>query len=130
MLWLPFTAMLPQSFHSLYQCVHRGLFKGRGVAQKTKQEDKMRYALRNQDKIAAAYSPDYLKQHLIASLDKFFATVDEDALSCYWRVDTAECQYPILAINDAADDDCLLEFAIIGRQYDVLKLAFMWRMKG
>ncbi len=90
----------------------------------------MRYALRNQDKIAAAYSPDYLKQHLIASLDKFFATVDEDALSCYWRVDTAECQYPILAINDAADDDCLLEFAIIGRQYDVLKLAFMWRMKG
>lgn len=90
----------------------------------------MRYALRNQDKIAAAYSPDYLKQHLIASLDWFFAMVDEDALSDYWRADTAECQYPILAINDTADENCMLEFAIIGRQYDVLKLAFMGRMKG
>ncbi len=90
----------------------------------------MRYALRNQDKIATAYSPEYLQQHLIASLDNFFRTVDEDAMSCYWRIDTSECQYPILAINDTADENCMLEFAIIGRQYDVLKLAFMGRMKG
>lgn len=90
----------------------------------------MRYALRNQEKIAAAYSPDYLKQHLIASLDRFFATVDEDALLEYWRINTFVQPYPILRINDVADADCMLEFAIIDRQYDVLKLAFMGRMKG
>lgn len=90
----------------------------------------MRYALRNQDKIAAAYSPEYLQQHLIASLDNFFRTVDEDALAYYWRIDTSEGKYPILAVNDTADENCILEFAIIGRQYDVLKLAFMGRMKG
>lgn len=90
----------------------------------------MRYALRNQDKIAAAYSPEYLRQHLLASLDNFFRIVDEDALDDYWRVDTAECQYPKLRINDVADEDCMLEFAIIGRQYDILKLAFLGRMKG
>ena len=90
----------------------------------------MRYALRNQEKIAAAYSPEYLQQHLIASLDRFFQIVDEDALADYWRIDTSECQYPILSINDTVDVDCMLEFAVIGRQYDVLKLAFMGRMKG
>ena len=90
----------------------------------------MRYALRNQEKIAAAYSPEYLQQHLIASLDNFFRTVDEDAISDYWRIDTSEGKYPILAINDTANEDCMLEFAIICRQYDALKLAFMGRMKG
>lgn len=85
----------------------------------------MRYALRNQDKIAEAYSPEYLQQHLIASLDNFFRTVDEDAISDYWRIDTSEGKYPILAINDIAYETHTLEFAIIGRQYDVLKLAFI-----
>lgn len=32
----------------------------------------MRYALRNQDKIAAAYSSEYLKEHIIGSLDSYF----------------------------------------------------------
>lgn len=90
----------------------------------------MRYALRNQEKIAAAYSPEYLQQHLIASLDNFFRTVDEDAIMEYWRINEFHSLYPILRINDTADKDCMLEFAIIGRQYDVLKLAFMGRMKG
>lgn len=90
----------------------------------------MRYALRNQDKIAAAYSADYLQQHLIDSLNKFFETVDEDALKEYWIVNIPNERYPILRINDIADEDCMLEFAIIGRQYDILKLAFLGRMKG
>lgn len=90
----------------------------------------MRYALRKQDKITASYGEDYLKQHLLASLNVFFRNVDEDALNEYWRIDTSDCKYPILRINDIADDDAMVEFAIIGRQYDVLKLAFMGRMKG
>ena len=49
----------------------------------------MRYALRNQDKIAEAYSPDYVKC-LIESLDHFFKTVDEDAIVDYWRINTMQ----------------------------------------
>ena len=40
----------------------------------------MRYALRNQEKIAAAYSTDYLQQHIIASLYKYFADVSEEEI--------------------------------------------------
>lgn len=90
----------------------------------------MRYALRNQDKIAAAYGLDYLQQHLIDSLKKFFETVDEDALNDYWVINIPNERYPILRINDMADENCMLELAIIGRVYDVLKLAFLGRMKG
>jgi AhpD family alkylhydroperoxidase len=38
--------------------------------------------------------------------------------------------YPIMQINDIADDNAMLEFAWIGTQYDVIKLAFLGRMKG
>ena len=37
----------------------------------------MRYSLRNKQKIAAAYSEDYLNKHIIASLDKYFTQSDE-----------------------------------------------------
>lgn len=90
----------------------------------------MRYALRNQDKIAASLSSDYLHQHIIASLNRFFETVDEDALNDYWIGYIPNERYPILRINDIADEDCMLEFAVIGRQFDVLRLAFLGRMKG
>lgn len=90
----------------------------------------MRYALRNQDKIAAAYSSGYLQQHLIGSLNRFFETVDEDALNDCWIVNIPNERYPILRINDIADENGMLEFAIIDRKYDVLKLAFLGRMKG
>lgn len=90
----------------------------------------MRYALRNQDKIAAKFGESYLRQHLLSSLKKFFETVDEDALNDYWVVNIPNERYPILRINDMADENCMLEFAIIGRQYDVLRLAFLGRMKG
>ena len=90
----------------------------------------MRYALRNQDKIATHYGEDYLKQHLLASLDDFFRMVDEDAMNDYWVINTIEYKYPILRINDLADSNAMVEFAVVGRQFDVLKLAFMGRMKG
>lgn len=35
-----------------------------------------------------------------------------------------------MQINDIADDNAMLEFAWIGTQYDVIKLAFLGRMKG
>lgn len=88
----------------------------------------MRYALRNQDKIAEAYSPDYVKC-LIESLDHFFKTVDEDAIADYWRINTMHSPYPVLQVNDVADTGAIFEFAIIGRTFDVLRLAFIGRRK-
>ncbi len=38
--------------------------------------------------------------------------------------------YPILRINDLADDNAMLEFAVIGQRFDVLNIAFLGRMKG
>lgn len=94
-------------------------------------EMRMRYALRNQDKIAATYSADYLQQHLIASLDDFFAKaqtgVIEETLE-YQNINGKE--YQLLRINDTADERCMLEFVVIGRQYDVFQLAFLGRVKG
>lgn len=90
----------------------------------------MRYALRNQDKIANSYSEEYLNNHLLASLNSFFNIVDEDEMNEFWLINTDEYKYPVLRINDLADDNAMLEFAVIGRQFDVLKLAYMGRMKG
>jgi hypothetical protein len=94
----------------------------------------MRYALRKQDKIASAYSEAYLKEHIIKSLDSYFGnTSDEritDDISQEGYVTSTGEDYPLLRINDLADDNAMLEFAVIGQQYDVLKLSFLGRMKG
>ena len=44
--------------------------------------------------------------------------------------ETRQISYPILRINDLADDNAMLEFAVIGQQYDVLRLSFLGRIKG
>lgn len=94
----------------------------------------MRYALRKQDKIASAYSEDYLQQHIITSLADYFANnaderiADDYSQEAYVTQNGAE--YPLLRINDLADDNAMLEFAVVGQQYDVLKLSFLGRMKG
>jgi hypothetical protein len=96
----------------------------------------MRYALRNQDKIAAVYSSEYLKEHIIGSLDSYFNVprsqeeVEDFIYSSCVCYSTNQGNYPIMQINDIADDNAMLEFAWIGTQYDVIKLAFLGRMKG
>lgn len=94
----------------------------------------MRCALMKQDKIASAYSEAYLKEHIIKSLDSYFGnTSDEritDDISQEGYVTSTGEDYPLLRINDLADDNAMLEFAVIGQQYDVLKLSFLGRMKG
>lgn len=92
----------------------------------------MRYALRNQDKIAAAYSRDYLQQHILQSLDSAFEITPtesiEEALSLEFQTINGK-EYQVLRVNDLADDDSMLEFAVVGWQYDVLHLAFLGRIK-
>lgn len=94
----------------------------------------MRYALRKQDKIASVYSEAYLKEHIISSLDSYFGKCDDeriiDDISQEGYVSHAGKDYPLLRINDLLDNNAMLEFAVIGQQYDVLKLSFLGRMKG
>lgn len=94
----------------------------------------MRYTLRKQDKIASVYSESYLKEHIISSLDYYFdkfndERITDDISQEGYASKTGE-DYPILRINDLADDNAMLEFVVIGKQYDVLKLSFLGRMKG
>ncbi len=96
----------------------------------------MRFALRKQEKIASAYSERYLKEHILSSLKSYFEKRKNDDIfndmdsNDTYTYDGREISYPVLRINDVADKDCMLEFAIVGHQYDVLKLSFLGRMKG
>lgn len=94
----------------------------------------MRYTLRKQDKIASVYSESYLKEHIISSLDYYFDRCDDeritDDISQEGYVTSTGEDYPILRINDLADNNTMLEFVVVGQQYDVLKLSFLGRMKG
>lgn len=89
----------------------------------------MRYALRKQDKIASVYSEAYLKEHIIKSLDYYFGRFSDEHI-VYEIKSEDSIKFPLLRINDLADDNAMLEFAVIGQQYDVLKLSFLGRMKG
>lgn len=93
----------------------------------------MRYSLRNKEKIAAAYNEAYLKEHIVASLDKYFTQSDEqitdDAMQEFMTTSNGK-EYPVLRVNDVADKDAMIEVAIVGQQYDVLRLAFLGRVKG
>lgn len=93
----------------------------------------MRYALRKLDKIASAMGEDYLNNHILKSLDSFFTVNDDDNVISSIELDAYQTQsgesYAVLRVNDV-DDNAMLEFAVIGQQYDVLKLSFLGRMKG
>lgn len=94
----------------------------------------MRYALRKLDKIASAMGEDYLNNHILKSLDSFFTVNDDDNVISSIELDAYQTQsgesYAVLRVNDVSDDNAILEFAVIGQQYDVLKLSFLGRMKG
>lgn len=94
----------------------------------------MRYALRKKDKIASVYSEAYLNEHIIKSLDSHFDKCDDehitDDISQEGYASRSGEEYPLLRINDLSDDNAMLEFAVIGQQYDVLRLSFLGRMKG
>lgn len=92
----------------------------------------MKYALRRQE--IAMWSPDYVTEHILKSLNFYFGKQDNkrimDDISQEYYIDPYGVHYPLLRINDLADENAMLEFAVIGRQHDVLELCFLGRMKG
>lgn len=93
----------------------------------------MRYSLRKQEKIKNALGADYLQNNIIASLNQYFKMSNERILldiEPNGIVTSAGKQYPLLRINDVANSDAMLEFAVVGQMYDVLNLSYVGRMKG
>lgn len=92
----------------------------------------MEYALRRQE--IAMCSPEYVTEHILKSLKSYFGKQDNkriiDDISQEKYVSPYGGYYSLLRINDLADDNDMLEFAVIGRQHDVLELCFLGRMKG
>ncbi len=70
----------------------------------------------------------------MASLDRYFANnseeqITDDAMQEFYTTSNGS-EYPLLRVNDVADENSMIEVAIVGQQYDVLKLAFLGRFKG
>lgn len=85
----------------------------------------MRYALRNQDKIKEYFEPDGEKtlKRITGSLDDYFRQADEDDIDNNCNHITGE-SYTTLSIPDIESDNREIQFYILGRKFDVYKLAF------
>lgn len=92
----------------------------------------MRFALRKQEKIEGVYSKEYLKDHILQSLNEYFLTFNDDyVMNEIESSDTFnDTDYHVLMINDSADANCMLQFAVLGGMYDVIWLSFLGRFKG
>lgn len=94
----------------------------------------MRYTLRKKDKVKEVFGDEYLKEHILKSLDSYFENSNEDRIysdiePCGYVADSGN-EYPLLRINDIANHDAMLEFVVVVQMYDVLNLSYIGRMKG
>lgn len=101
---------------------------------KTYKQFVMRYALRKQEKIKEVLGKEYLENNIMQSLNKYFGNNDDDRVYSDIEPDGYVTdygnKYPLLRINDVANSDAMLEFAVMGQMYDVLNLSYVGRMKG
>lgn len=101
---------------------------------KTYKQFVMRYALRKQEKIKEVLGKEYLENNILQSLNKYFGNNDDDRIYSDIEPDGYVTdygnKYPLLRINDVANSDAMLEFAVMGQMYDVLNLSYVGRMKG
>lgn len=87
-----------------------------------------------QDKIKEVLGNEYLENNILQSLNKYFENSDNDRIYSDIEPDGYVTdygnKYPLLRINDVANSDAMLEFAVMGQMYDVLNLSYVGRMKG
>ena len=80
----------------------------------------MRYALRKQEKIVAAYSIEILKlidRSLKAHFEKY------EVISLSWPSVGTE-PYPLLLVDNPEREKSIIAFYVIGSKYDIYRLAF------
>lgn len=80
----------------------------------------MRYALRNQAKIAERLGGEIVPR-LKGSLKRYFETVEDPE---YYLNYVPGLPYPVLTIPDITNDKIDIRFYFIRKQWDVLTLAF------
>lgn len=114
----------------------RTVTDGRGIKNLLKQIP-MRFALRRQEKIKAAFEPngDEILARIKESLTRFFAADRSEFPEGYREIEDCFNQlpgepYPTIAINDVGNDDRMIEFYVTGKQYDVYHVAFKGFTKG
>lgn len=85
----------------------------------------MRYALRNQEKIKEYFEPNGEKmlRRINESLKEYFSESDQGDVENNCNHISGE-SYTTLSIPDVGNENREIQFYVIGRQYDVLKLAF------
>jgi len=89
---------------------------------------KLRYALRNQDRIADKLGKGSLDR-MIKSLDHFFANpVDINECLSYFQF--PDERYYTLGVNDVTNENYMILFYVVAQQYDVVRLAFKDFFKG
>ena len=89
---------------------------------------KLRYALRNQDRITDKLGKGLLDR-MIKSLDNFFANpVDIDECLNYFQIPNE--RYHTLGVNDVTNENYMILFYVLSQQYDVVRLAFKDFFKG
>ena len=87
----------------------------------------MRKTFRVHRLVAAAFIPNPDNKPCIDHIDgdRIYSDIEPDGY-----VTDYGNKYPLLRINDVANSDAMLEFAVIGQMYDVLNLSYVGRMKG
>lgn len=124
--WLSDQLGLPLEF------THIGMFNPETCAKVVEVSQKllksMRFALRNQEKIKAHFEPngDEMLNRIKESLKRFFENVkNEEDIEKNIGISGINGQYPLLSINDVENENRMIDFYILGVQYDVYKLAFI-----
>jgi len=79
----------------------------------------MRYALRNQVKLAEAFSTAYVKR-MILSLDNYFKKNEDVVAPIFHEGDT----YPFILVDDSTHSEAVFEFWIVKKVYDSYLLAY------
>ena len=109
---------------------------GRGIHNLLKQIP-MRYALRRQEKIKAAFEPngDEILTRINESLTRYFSADRSEYPEGLREIEDDFNQlpgepYPTIAINDVGNDNRMIEFYVTGKQYDVYHVAFKGFTKG
>lgn len=109
---------------------------GRGINNLLKQIP-MRWALRRQEKIKAAFEPhgDDVLTRIKESLTRYFSADRSEFPDGYREIEDDFNQfpgepYPTIAINDVGNANRMIEFYVTGKQYDVYHVAFKGFTKG
>nr|DAI10104.1 MAG TPA: hypothetical protein [Caudoviricetes sp.] len=109
---------------------------GRGIKNLLKQIP-MRFALRRQEKIKAAFEPngDEILTRIKESLTRYFSADRSDYPEGLRTIEDDFNQlpgepYPTIAINDVGNNNRMIEFFVTGKQYDVYHVAFKGFTKG